>query len=208
MLLLVVLSQPAASRDTDLVGIWIHYGDYYSPQLASPATSIDLFLSHENGTVYRTNTGPLGVTEMRIPPGIIEHCKAWIEGRLIAGWPCKIPIGRQALAIQTQSQPEGSPTSVVIIPASEAKDRYYVLNPSTGRYSPLSDDEVQSWEGEKKRHGAEFANQRNLKYMGASALMPVLRALPTHDISDIVSIHLFLSSEHEAITGESGEAGG
>jgi hypothetical protein len=123
-LLIALVMHPAAALTKELVGVWTHYGSHDAPQLASRATSIDLFLTHENGTVYRGNTGPMGIAGMEITPGIIRRCQVWTEGRLLASWPCNIPVGQKVLA-RVLSAENPAPRKSYLLPASETRS---VLN--------------------------------------------------------------------------------
>jgi hypothetical protein len=119
-LLIALVMRPADALTKELVGVWTHYGSHDAPQLASRATSIDLFLRHENGTVYRANTGPMGIAGMEIPPGIIRRCQVWTEGRLLASWPCNIPVGQKVLAKVLAAESQG-PKKSHFLPAYESR---------------------------------------------------------------------------------------
>ncbi len=197
---------PAAGLTKEWVGVWILYGSHDAPQLASRATSVELFLSHENGTVYRSNSGPLGITGVAIPPGIIRRCQVWTEGRFLASWPCNIPVGEEALARvstpaspSTPTPPDSSPAWVVSVPRPESKGQYNVFSGQGGEYRALSDDLAHWWISQRERLEAEFAHQRHLKFLGASPLMPILGAIPrAPEISDMMLIHFFLTPGFDA----------
>jgi hypothetical protein len=93
-LLVVLVAQPAAA---DKVILFTMLGDADAIEFATPAMDIDLFLWHENGKVYRANTGSRGVAVKEIPLGVIRGCQAYQEDSILASWTCNIPIGIEAL---------------------------------------------------------------------------------------------------------------
>lgn len=97
LLLAALAAQPAAA-----VVITTNWGYSDAPHFATPAMFMDVFLTHENGTVYRCNTGAYGACNVDIPPGTIERCQAYNEDNLIASFPT-----RKNKVISAKTEQEG-----------------------------------------------------------------------------------------------------
>lgn len=119
--MVALVAKPA--RAVVIVTNW-GYSD--APQFATPALFMDVFLNHENGTVYRCNTGALGTCLIDVPPGTINHCQAYDQANLIVSFPCDIPVGKEALENVSASaktgttvetpQPVDTPDVVIHVP--------------------------------------------------------------------------------------------
>ena len=105
VLLVAVAAQPAGAG----MVFATHWGFADAPKYATTATFMEIFLTHENGTVYRANTGAWGVTRVEVPDGIIWYCRVYEEARLIVSWSCYIPVGEKALRKVLASATRGTP---------------------------------------------------------------------------------------------------